>query len=219
MVDTIIYIVVADDGTTTEGVVGRVASARPVQGKTKERMLQAAVELMAERSAAGVTIDEVITRSGAPRGSVYYYFPDGRAQLIAEALERAGQIAAETIAEAFAVGPARGVELYVKYWTTILQHKDFGAGCPVASAAIGGGDIDSNLIPQADAIFRTWQELIVSGLTNMGISQARAGGLATLIVTAIEGGLILSRANRNVAPLERVQEELEQILRQALSEK
>lgn len=200
-----------------------MASAKSAQktGKTgtKERMLQAAVELMAERSAAGVTLDEVITRSGAPRGSVYYYFPEGRAQLVAEALERAGQITGAMIAEAFSDGPARGIELYVQYWTNILRHKDFGASCPVASAAIGGGDIDSSLIPQANAVFGEWQELIASGLTGMGITGVRAVGLATLIVASIEGGLILARANRDTAPLERVQEELEQILGQALNEK
>ncbi|WP_422121219.1 hypothetical protein [Mycobacteroides chelonae] len=45
------------------------------------------------------------------------------------------------------------------------------------------------------------------------------GGLATLIVTSIEGGLILARSNRDTAPLERVQGELERILEQALNEK
>ncbi|OHU79040.1 hypothetical protein BKG84_12230 [Mycobacteroides chelonae] len=200
-------------------MVGAKSAQKTSRGGTKERMLQTAVELMAERSAAGVTIDEVVTRSGAPRGSVYYYFPEGRAQLIAEALERAGQITNAMIAEAFSEGPARGIQLYVKYWTNILQHKDFGAGCPIASAAIGGGEIDSSLIPQADTVFRAWQELITSGLVGIGITQARAGGLATLIVTSIEGGLILARANRDTAPLERVQGELERILEQALNEK
>ncbi|QQG85968.1 TetR/AcrR family transcriptional regulator [Mycobacteroides chelonae] len=179
-------------------------------------MLHAAVELMAERSAAGVTVDEVIARSGAPRGSVYYYFPEGRAQLIAEALDLAGHITETKVAEAFTVGPVGGIDRYVKFWTTILQHKNFGASCPIASAAIGGGDIDESLIPQADAIFQTWQDLIAAGLVEMGIKQKRAGSLATLIVTSIEGGLILARANRDTAPLHKVQKELEQILRQAL---
>ncbi|WP_420063310.1 hypothetical protein [Mycobacteroides chelonae] len=40
-----------------------------------------------------------------------------------------------------------------------------------------------------------------------------------MIVTSIEGGLILARSNRDTAPLERVQGELERILEQALNEK
>ena len=49
-------------------------------------MLVSAAEVMRERGAAGVTIDEVLARSGAPRGSVYYHFPDGRNQILTEAL-------------------------------------------------------------------------------------------------------------------------------------
>ncbi|WP_411550780.1 hypothetical protein [Mycobacteroides chelonae] len=60
---------------------------------------------------------------------------------------------------------------------------------------------------------------MTSGLVGIGITQARAGALATLIVTSIEGGLILARSNRDTAPLERVQGELERILEQALNEK
>jgi TetR/AcrR family transcriptional regulator, lmrAB and yxaGH operons repressor len=38
-------------------------------------MLVSAAAVLRERGAAGVTIDAVLTRSGAPRGSVYYHFP------------------------------------------------------------------------------------------------------------------------------------------------
>ena len=71
--------------------------AEPMQGTnttkrcdTKQKMLISAAEVMRERGAAGVTIDEVLARSGAPRGSVYYHFPDGRNQILAEALRYSG---------------------------------------------------------------------------------------------------------------------------------
>ena len=54
-------------------------------------MLISAAEVMRERGAAGVTIDEVLARSGAPRGSVYYHFPEGRNQILTEALQYAGE--------------------------------------------------------------------------------------------------------------------------------
>ena len=42
------------------------------RGDTRTKMLVSAAQVMRERGAAGVTIDEVLARSGAPRGSVYY---------------------------------------------------------------------------------------------------------------------------------------------------
>ncbi|WP_439951860.1 TetR/AcrR family transcriptional regulator, partial [Mycobacterium avium] len=60
------------------------------RGGTRTKMLASAAEVMRERGAAGVTIDAVLARSGAPRGSVYYHFPDGRNQILAEALRYSG---------------------------------------------------------------------------------------------------------------------------------
>jgi AcrR family transcriptional regulator len=59
-----------------------------------------AVEVMRERSADGVTIDEVLTRGGAPRGSVYYHFPNGRNQILTEALRYSGEEITATIDDA-----------------------------------------------------------------------------------------------------------------------
>ena len=70
---------------------------RTKRGSTRSNMLISAAEVMRERGAAGVTIDEVLARSGAPRGSVYYHFPEGRNQILAEALRWAGDTIADSI--------------------------------------------------------------------------------------------------------------------------
>ena len=57
------------------------------RGATRDRMVRSAAAVLRERGAAGLTIDEVLTRSGAPRGSVYHHFPEGRSQLLIEALQ------------------------------------------------------------------------------------------------------------------------------------
>ncbi|EUA43106.1 bacterial regulatory s, tetR family protein [Mycobacterium xenopi 3993] len=66
-------------------------AARKNRGGTRTSMLVTAAEVLRERGAAGVTIDEVLTRSGAPRGSVYYHFPNGRNQILTEALRYSGE--------------------------------------------------------------------------------------------------------------------------------
>ena len=72
------------------------------RGSTRSKMLLSAAEVLRETGAAGVTIDEVLARSGAPRGSVYYHFPDGRNQLLTEALQFAGDSITAVIDEAAA---------------------------------------------------------------------------------------------------------------------
>src|SRR5580765_4845746 len=77
---------------------------RTKRGSTRSNMLISAAEVMRERGAAGVTIDEVLARSGAPRGSVYYHFPEGRNQILTEALQYAGEALTEVIDGAAAMG-------------------------------------------------------------------------------------------------------------------
>ena len=68
---------------------------------SREKMIVAAQELLSERGYAGTSFGDVIERSGAPRGSIYHHFPEGKQQLVTEAVQRyaAGVLAAIAKAE------------------------------------------------------------------------------------------------------------------------
>ncbi|MCZ7561367.1 MAG: TetR/AcrR family transcriptional regulator [Burkholderiaceae bacterium] len=53
---------------------------------SRERMIEAAISLMRGSGLSGAGINEVVRESGAPKGSVYYFFPEGKLSLAAEAL-------------------------------------------------------------------------------------------------------------------------------------
>ena len=73
---------------------------------TRQSMVLAAVELLRERGVDGVTLDDVLSRSGAPRGSIYHHFPSGRAQIIEEAAQLSGDAISRLISNAAPSGPA-----------------------------------------------------------------------------------------------------------------
>ena len=99
-------------------------------------MLISAAEVMRERGAAGVTIDEVLARSGAPRGSVYYHFPEGRNQILTEALQYAGEAITAVIDEAASKGGMYLVRQFVEFWEELLGGERLHRGLPGG----GGGD-------------------------------------------------------------------------------
>ena len=103
-------------------------------------MLLSAAEVMRERGAAGVTIDEVLTRSGAPRGSVYHHFPEGRNQMLTEALQFAGEAITAVIDDAAQHGAISPGAPFRRVLGRTLLDSDFTAGCPVVAAAIGSAD-------------------------------------------------------------------------------
>ena len=181
------------------------------RGATRARMLLSAAEVMRERGAAGVTIDEVLTRSGAPRGSVYYHFPEGRNQILTEALRFAGDAITATIE-----GAQGGIPLvrnFVEFWEQSLAESDFNAGCPVVAAAIGSADDDPALSLVAGEIFDRWRAALSRAFVADGFDDADAGSLAVTCIAALEGAVVLCRSTRSADPLRDVAQQLEFLIK------
>ena len=176
-------------------------------------MLVSAAEVMRKRGAAGVTIDEVLARSGAPRGSVYYHFPDGRNQILTEALQYAGETITEVIDEAAANGGLFLVRQFVEFWDDLLVESDFTAGCPVVAAAIGSADDEPQLTTVAGTIFRRWRDALTRAFVSDGFDEPCAASLAIMCIASLEGAVVLCRSTRSVDPLRAVTDEVEFLIK------
>lgn len=180
---------------------------------TRERMLIGAVEVMRERGASGVTVDEVLTRSGAPRGSVYHHFPNGRQQIVTEALDYAGAAIDAVIETALQRGSLATIDAFTRWWTTMLEQTDFNAGCPVVGAAVGAGTDDAELAAAAGRWFTRWTTGMEKTLIHEGIPRGRARRLATLALSSIEGAIVVSKSTASTKPLKHTAGELKALLK------
>ncbi len=179
---------------------------------TRDRMLDSTIALLRERGANGVTVDGVLTHSGAPRGSVYHHFPGGREQLILEAVDRAGATVTGKLEQSLAAGDtATAIDSFTSMWKKWLRDSDYRAGCPVLATAIDSSDAE--LQAAVRDIFDRWQTGLVKRLVADGHSRARARRLACVIIASIEGALVLARTKRTVRPLDDVTAELHLLLR------
>jgi TetR/AcrR family transcriptional repressor of lmrAB and yxaGH operons len=182
---------------------------RRKRSDTRTKMLISAAEVMRERGAAGVTIDEVLARSGAPRGSVYYHFPDGRNQILTEALHYAGEAIAADIDDAAGRGAKVLLRQFVDFWERVLADSDFHAGCPVVAAAIGSADDEVLLSAEAGRIFAHWRTALTWAFVADGLVESDADSLAVMSIAALEGAVVLCRSTRSIDPLRKVYDELE----------
>lgn len=184
----------------------------------RERMVASAALLIRERGAQSTAIADVLAASGAPRGSAYHYFPGGRTQLLCEAVDFAADFVAAKIVEA-----SSSLDLLdhlVAFYREHLLSTDHRAGCPVLAVAVEA-DADNPgrttpVIDRAAAAFARWNELISQRLVADGVDTERADDLAVLMTAAIEGAIVLARAARDVAPLDRVHRQLGDLLRSSL---
>lgn len=187
--------------------------ARAKRGDTRTKMLISAAEVMRERGAAGVTIDEVLSRSGAPRGSVYYHFPDGRNQILAEALQYAGDAITADIDAAAGRGAMVLLRQFVEFWEGVLAESDFNAGCPVVAAAIGCPDDEVQLTAEAGRIFAHWRAALTRAFVADGFPESDADSLAVMAIASLEGAVVLCRSTRSTDPLHKVDDQLEFLIK------
>lgn len=177
-------------------------------------MVASAAMLIRERGARSTAIADVLAHSGAPRGSAYHHFPGGRGELLCEAVDYAADFVAEALA---AAGNAMDMlDMTVAYYRQGLLDSDYRAGCPVMAVAVEAGDPDTRTaaaVHRAAVAFERWNDLIAARLVTEGVSRDTASDLATLVIAALEGALVLARAQRDVAPLDATHRRLRSLLK------
>lgn len=184
---------------------------------SRTRMVQSAALLLRERGLSGTSFRDVIEHSGAPRGSIYHHFPEGKRQLVREAVEMSGGWVGDAIAHLDESGdPIATLHAFLGVWADILRASDFRAGCPVVAVSVEANDDEPEVTEAAAAAFRRWTRELAAGLERSGMDAEGARRLATLTVAAIEGAVVLCRAERSTQPLDDVGAELESSLRAAL---
>lgn len=179
---------------------------------TRERMLVSAALLIREQGARATSIDDVLQHSGAPRGSVYHHFPGGRNELLREATALAGQFVTARLRAKVGKDPLAALDAVLRRYRDELLATDFRAGCPVLAVAIEAREEDDGVQAEAGAVFREWADVLADSLAQVGVSPARAGRLATLTLAAAEGAIAMSRAQRDVGPLDAVRAEIGTLL-------
>lgn len=179
-------------------------------------MIRSAATLFRERGVEGTAFADVLEHSAAPRGSVYHHFPGGKQQLAEEATRWAGELMGAGIAAALREeDPAAALDGFVGLWRGVLEESDFEAGCPIVAAALEG-DRSPGARAAAAAAFREWRRLLADAFAGAGLPAAEADSLATLFIAAIEGAIVLARAQRSIEPLTKVAAELRTFAESAL---
>ena len=178
----------------------------------RERMVASAAMLIRERGAHPTAIADVLEHSGAPRGSAYHYFPGGRTQLLCEAIDYTADYVAAKMQQAASCSEM--LDGMLRFYRKNLLETGFRAGCPVLAVAVEAGEPDapSPVVDRAAAAFERWNGLIAERLVADGMPAKRAKELAVFVTAALEGGIVLARAARDIAPLDVVHRQLRGLL-------
>ncbi|MFF4490294.1 TetR/AcrR family transcriptional regulator [Streptomyces sp. NPDC001544] len=182
----------------------------------RERMVFSAAQLIRREGVAATGMREVAAHAEAPRGSLQHYFPGGKEQLVNEAVGWAGRYAGNRVARFLAAlpepTPSGLFTEMVRQWTDEYRTEGFAGGCPVAAATVDCAESTGSTRQAAAAAFAAWTRPVALALTDMGVPEDRSGALATLMISSLEGAILLARAERDVRALTTVARELGPLL-------
>ncbi|MFE7741871.1 TetR/AcrR family transcriptional regulator [Nocardia sp. NPDC057455] len=181
-------------------------------------MVAGAADMIRRRGLNATSVRELAKHAQAPLGSTYHYFPGGKAQLAAEAVQFADALAARTLGKGLPAGPVAGLRSFVTMWRKVLLDSDFQAGCPVLAVSIEDPGEDDGPQRSAAAAFENWTGLLVRSLRDHGASEVDAEQTATLIVAAVEGTVAMCRVERSTRPLDRTVDKLEFLIKAVTDE-
>jgi TetR/AcrR family transcriptional regulator, lmrAB and yxaGH operons repressor len=171
-------------------------------------MVASAASLIGSRGVIATSFSEVLTDSRAPRGSIYHHFPAGKRQLVAEALRRTTEQVLAYQRTRTADTASGVLEHFVAMFRQALTSSHCRAGCPVAGVVLDSYADEGTLLEIVRQAFRSWVSLLTAQLIAAGIPRRRARALSVTTLAAVEGGLILCRAEGDVEPLNVVARQL-----------
>jgi TetR/AcrR family transcriptional regulator, lmrAB and yxaGH operons repressor len=186
----------------------------PKATDSKEKTLVAAARLFRRQGFHGTALQDILAAGGAPRGSLYFHFPRGKEEIGEAALRLAGEIvrgkialAAEAAASAdiFLTGLARAM-------AAELQYSAFNDGCPIATTALETSAQSEALQGATRDAFQSWEREIARGLERFDIAPADAEAMATVVLSQLEGALLLARTYHDPKPLQRAEQVLKLLL-------
>jgi AcrR family transcriptional regulator len=169
---------------------------------------------MRRHGVAATSMLDAIADAGASRGSLYHYFPGGKAQLIEEATATACDEYSIAFGLLEDLDATEAIPAMLAYWRDQVEATNYSAGCPVAAAALSGDDTEGARA-HAGRGFVTWAGSIEKMLLASRVPASRAGTLASLILSAVEGAVIVSLAQRSTEPMEQAAAELLRIVESA----
>ncbi len=176
---------------------------------TRDRIVEAATVLFQLKGYHATGLNEILKESNAPKGSLYYYFPDGKEQLALEAVNLTKEFVRKTIKERLAKieDPAESIKTSIEEMADLVHiHKDEKLALKstkkisINLLAMETASTNENLRKACESAFNTWQNVYTQKLIDGGFSREKAEPLGLVIQSMVEGAIVMSLTKRSDEP-------------------
>ncbi len=175
--------------------------------QTRQRIVAAAADLIHQQGVAGTTLEHVRAQAGVSSSQIYHYFADKETLVRAVVDYRAETVVGETHEPALAaIEGIDGLRAWRDMIVSLQEDAGCQGGCPLGSLGSELAELDHAARHDVAAGFSRWEAAIracLRGMRDRGqlAPSADTDQLATAMLAALEGGLLLAQIERDVRPL------------------
>lgn len=178
--------------------------------KARERIVYAAAEYLTKQGYYATGLNDILKKSGAPKGSLYHYFPDGKEQLAVEALKYSTSLWFDDLTKVLekSASPSEAIKEICRFLAQQLKKSNWQNGCPIATITLEAASTIDSIQETATQHWTRWHQHIKEFFKAHKFEIPDA--TVTSSIAAIEGALLLARAHKSEVPLLQVGEFLAQ---------
>ena len=189
----------------------------PAVPKHRQPIINAAVRLFRRQGYASTGLNDIVEASGAPKGSLYHYFPLGKASIAAAAVEEAGARVAATMRKLALECGSTGdvVRAHARMLAGWMRSSGFRDGCPITTVLLELAPTDRAITEAGRKAYAARIAVLFEKLVADGFPKPRAQSLAILCVATLQGALIQARVERSGNPIQLAADALPDMLEQA----
>ena len=183
--------------------------------QTKSQIIQTTSVLLERQDYNATGLNQIVAESGAPKGSLYYYFPEGKEQIGADTLLWSGERMAQRIRFGLskAEDAAEAVYLLAITIAEAIEASGFQAGGPLTTVALETATSSQRLNLACREAYSLMRSAFEAKLVENGFVATRATVLAGFILAVFEGSILLSRVQYSGDPLRQAAEHLKSYIK------
>lgn len=173
---------------------------------TRERIVATAAQLIGERGPAATSLDDVMAATRTSKSQLYHYFVDKHGLVEAAVEHQSATVLAFQVRALASVHNWTDLENWADAMVTMTERQGSRGGCPIGTLAAAVADTDETLRELLNDAFNAWRDAITGALKRLRDNHLLARGadldkLAVMTLSAIEGGLLLTKTTRDSTQL------------------
>ncbi|SFF40868.1 transcriptional regulator, TetR family [Paenibacillus algorifonticola] len=170
----------------------------------RQQIIDTAMKLFCMQGYHATGLNQIIKESSCPKGSLYYYFPEGKEELAVECISTIKEYVLEKWRMKFeqASNPVAAIQAHISDMIQDGKQSQFKGFMPFSFwMAAETCLISERLRSACQIVFIEWQQYIAQQLVNNGANDSSADETSNVILSLMEGALILAITHGDEKPL------------------